>query len=88
MFASQLDQEAGLLLVHKNQSRSNAAIHMFFVGQDLGVIWLDDQRQIVDLVLAKSWAPLYTPRAAARYILEIHPERLAEFKIGDKLSFE
>ena len=88
MFTNHIDPEDGLLLVHKSESRTNAAIHMFFVGMDLGVIWLNDDQEIVDLSRAKSWAPLYTPQAPARFILEVHPDRLAEFDIGDKLSFE
>ena len=88
MFTKTINPEGGLLLVHQGESRSNAAIHMFFVGMDLGVVWLNDDREIVDLVRAKSWAPLYTPQKPARFILEIHPERLPEFELGDKLSFE
>ncbi|MFL7814197.1 MAG: DUF192 domain-containing protein [Anaerolineales bacterium] len=88
MFRKQIDPGDGLLLVHKQASRSNAAIHMLFVGMDLGVVWLDDNRIIVDRQLAESWKPFYTPSAPARYILEVHPDRLAEFEIGDKLSFE
>ena len=88
MFRSQLDVNEGLLLVHQQASRANAAIHMLFVGMDLGVVWMGDSRIIVDIQLAKSWKPLYTPKAPARYILEIHPDRLAEFEIGDELSFE
>jgi len=88
MFTNHVEPEAGLLLVHKNESRSNAAIHMLFVGTDLGVIWLNASQEIVDLLVARSWAPIYTPRSPARFILEIHPDRLPEFEIGDRLSFE
>jgi uncharacterized membrane protein (UPF0127 family) len=88
MFTNHIDPDAGLLLVHKKESRGNAAIHMFFVGMDLGVIWLNDDQEIVDLLMAKSWAPIFTPRVPARFILEIHPDRLPEFKIGDRLNFE
>ena len=88
MFTNQIDPEGGLLLVHQKESRSNAAIHMFFVGMDLGVIWLNDQREIVDLVRARSWSPMYTPKAPARFILEIHPDRLQEFHLGDRLEFD
>ncbi len=88
MFRKQLDPGEGLLLVHHKASRTNAAIHMLFVGMDLGVIWLDDSREIVDIQLAESWKPLYTPSSPARYILEMNPDRLPEFEIGDRLSFE
>ncbi len=88
MFRSSLNEGDGLLLVQKTTSKANAAIHMFFVGMDLGVIWLDGDRKIVDIQLAKSWKPFYFPRFPAKYILEIHPQRLPEFQIGDELSFE
>ena len=76
------------MLVNRTTSRSNAAIHMFFVRMDLAVIWLDEDGQVVDLVLAKSWGPIHTPAEPARYILEVHPDRLPEFMIGDRISFE
>ena len=88
MFQRSLDVNGGLLMVQKMESRANSAIHMFFVKMDLGVIWLDSSQKIVDIQLAKSWQPMYTPQFPAKYILEIHPQRLPEFKIGDQLSFE
>jgi len=88
MFQRSLDDNGGLLMVQKMESRANSAIHMFFVKMDLGVIWLDSSQKIVDIQLAKSWQPMYTPQFPAKYILEIHPQRLPEFKIGDQLSFE
>ncbi|HDD54736.1 MAG TPA: DUF192 domain-containing protein [Chloroflexi bacterium] len=88
MFQKSLDVNGGLLMVQKTESKAKAAIHMFFVKMELGVIWLDSSRQVVDLKLAKSWQPMYTPQSAAKYILEVHPRRLPEFQIGDQLSFE
>jgi uncharacterized membrane protein (UPF0127 family) len=88
MFRNELDLEDGLLLVQMSESRPNAAIHMLFVGMDLGIIWLNNARKIVDIQLAKSWRPLYTPQQPARYVLEVHPDRLTEFEIGDELDFE
>jgi uncharacterized membrane protein (UPF0127 family) len=88
MFRNELDLEDGLLLIQKGENRSSAAIHMFFVGMDLGVIWLNNARTIVDMQVAESWKPLYTPRYPARYVLEINPDRMTEFEIGDQLAFE
>ncbi|MCJ7715999.1 MAG: DUF192 domain-containing protein [Anaerolineales bacterium] len=88
MFQDELDLDDGLLLVQKNESRSNAAIHMFFVGMNLGIIWLNKDRKVVDIRLAESWKPIYTPQRPALYILEINPLRMPEFNIGDELDFE
>ena len=88
MFQRSLDPNGGLLMAQKVESRANAAIHMFFVGMDLGILWLDTTKKIVDIKLARSWQPMYTPQFPAKFILEIHPQRLPEFQIGDHLSFE
>jgi len=88
MFTHSIEMNGGLLMVHGSESRTNAAIHMFFVGMDLGILWLDASGKVVDKQLAKSWAPFYTPASPAKSILEIHPGRLAEFEIGDILNFE
>jgi len=88
MFRDTIDADDGLLMVHGSESRANAAIHMFFVGMDLGVLWLDSSQIIVDKQLAISWQPFYTPASPAKYILEVHPDRLPEFELGDILNFE
>jgi len=88
MFTNSIGMDSGLLMIHRSESRANAAIHMFFVGMDLGVLWLNSSRKVVDKKLAKSWQPFYTPASPAKYILEIHPARLEEFKLGDTLNFE
>jgi uncharacterized membrane protein (UPF0127 family) len=87
MFHSRLAMDQGLLLVEKRDSRMDASIHMFFVFMDLGVVWLDASLHVVDAVRARAWHPAYIPSQPARYILEIHPERLAEFKISDQVAF-
>ena len=88
MFQKSLDPQGGLLMTQKVESRANAAIHMFFVLMDLGIVWLNNEMVIVDTKLAKSWRSMYTPRSPAKHILEIHPRRLPEFQIGDELRFE
>ncbi|MBT3320963.1 MAG: hypothetical protein HN392_01630 [Anaerolineae bacterium] len=87
-FTSEITPASGLLLVQKADSRLDASIHMLGVSYDLAVIWINSAMQVVDKVLAKSWHLSYAPKKPAQYILEIHPERLSEFKIGDKVQFE
>jgi len=87
MFRSSLAPDSGLLLVEAGDSRLNAAIHMLFVFMDLAVIWINSEQVVVDNVLARAWRPAYVPSRPARYILEIHPDRLNEFKTGDRIEF-
>jgi uncharacterized membrane protein (UPF0127 family) len=87
MFRKRLALSRGLLLVQPRESRLDSAIHMLFVFMDLAVIWINSENVVVDTVLARAWRPAYAPRLAARYILEIHPDRLNDFQIGDHIDF-
>ncbi|MBI3162216.1 MAG: DUF192 domain-containing protein [Anaerolineales bacterium] len=88
MFRPLLDPDDGLLLVEKRDSRLDTSIHMFFVPFDLAVFWINSDMTVVDKVIAKSWKPAYFPKADARYTLEIHPDRWADYEIGDRVEFK
>lgn len=87
MFHSSLAPEKGLLLVEARDSRLDTSIHMLFVFMDLAVIWINTEKVVVDTVLARAWRLAYASRVPARYILEIHPSRLNQFKTGDRVEF-
>jgi uncharacterized membrane protein (UPF0127 family) len=87
MFRNSLPQGEGLLLVEAHDSRVETSIHMLFVRIDLAIVWVNAAFTVVDTVLARSWHPFYAPHQPARYTLEIHPSRLNEFKIGDRVEF-
>ncbi|MCU0484912.1 MAG: DUF192 domain-containing protein [Anaerolineales bacterium] len=87
MFHKPLPTDEGLLLVEKRDQVINSAIHMMFVNFDLAVVWINQQGEVVDTVLARRWRPGYIPKRAAQMVLEITASRLAEFKVGDRVSF-
>jgi uncharacterized membrane protein (UPF0127 family) len=87
-FRSALPREEGLLLAGKRDSRLDSSIHMLFVPFDLSVIWINAEQQVVDKVLARAWRPVYFPKQPAKFVLEIHPERWADFEIGDGVEFK
>jgi uncharacterized membrane protein (UPF0127 family) len=78
----------GLILVQKLDNRVDASIHMLGVFTDLAVVWINSDFIIVDSCLARKWCPLYIPKKASRFVLEMNPQRLADYKIGDKVRFE
>jgi len=88
MFSSRIAPDKGVLLVEARDSRLETAIHMLFVFMDLAVIWINSEKVVVDIILARAWRPAYAPHQPARYILEIHANRLNEFKIGDRVEFQ
>ncbi len=87
-FRHSLEPNEGLLLVEGRDSRIDTSIHMMFVWTDLAVIWINSKNEVVDTVLAKAWRPFYASAKPARYILEIHPDQMGDFKPGELVTFE
>ena len=87
MLQKSISPNGGVLLVESGESKINASIHMLFMNFDIAAIWINNDLQVVDTVLAKRWKALYQPQSPARYILETHPGRLPDFKVGDQLRF-
>ena len=88
MFRRAIGAHEGLLMVQPRTDRMDAAIHMFFMRFDIAVIWADSELRVVDVQLARRWRPAYVPARAAKYVLEIHPDRLKDYSIGDQLVIE
>ncbi len=87
MFRRSLPERTGVLLVQSRESRMDASIHMFFMWMDLAVVWIDAQRRVVDVRLARRWMPAYLPQRPARYVLELPAGCQADFATGDVLEF-
>jgi len=60
MFQNSIEMDAGLLMIYGSESLANTAIHMFFVGMDLGVIWLDSSQKIVDKIYLRNSPGTFT----------------------------
>jgi uncharacterized membrane protein (UPF0127 family) len=85
-FRHSLDSGTGLILVQSRESVAEATIHMFAVFFSLGVVWIDAGNRVVDLTIADPWR-IYSPNAAAQYVLEGRPEMLEGINVGDVLEF-
>ena len=88
MLRPSIGEYEGLLFYEAGESRINTAIHMLFMRFDITVIWADKQKRVVDVKLAKAWRLAYAPQSPACYTLELHANRIADFKIGDQLVIE
>ena len=87
MFTKSLPERQGLVLVQSTDSRLNSSIHMMFMWMDLAVIWINQDYQVVDTVLAKRWKFAYLPKQPAKYVLETAVIYLGDFNIGDRVKF-
>lgn len=86
-FKAKINPDQGILLMEDIQSRMATSIHMVFVFMKLGIVWIDENGLVVDKRIAYPFLSFLIPKKPAKYVLEISPERLKEFSIGDKIEF-
>jgi uncharacterized membrane protein (UPF0127 family) len=87
-FRSHLRVGETLILVHKRDSVTGSAIHMFFVFTSLGVIWVNSKNYVTHMQVAKPWRPHYASPTPACFVIETEVGNLEQFKVGDLLEFK
>ena len=87
MFRSSLEPAKGILLVDKKDNRVDSAIHMLFMNFDITAVWINSQKKVVDVRLARKWQLMLIPQQPACFVLEAHPNQFQNFQIGDTISF-
>jgi len=87
-FQKELPGNESLLMAEDRDGKVNTSIHMLWMYFDLGIVWINNDGRVVDKAYAKKWVSFLAPKSPARYTLEILPDRLAEFEIGDEIVFK
>jgi uncharacterized membrane protein (UPF0127 family) len=88
MFHRNVPAGWGLLLVQSRDSRVDSSIHMLFMWTDLAAVWINSGGEVVDVRHARRWRMAYLPVRPARYVLELNPHHLPDFRVGDQIRFE
>ncbi len=81
--------ERGLVLrIPEGRGRRGSGIHMFFMRIPLDVLFLDEEKVVVDEVHLKPWQ-MYNPKKPARFVVELQKGTLKSSgtEIGDELDF-
>ena len=86
MMTSQIDEYQGIALYCNPPGIANASIHMFFMRYTIAAIWLDSHNRVIDKAIALPWKPYYAPSTAAAVILELHPDRIRDYNVGDQVD--
>ena len=84
------DLDAGLVLkIPAGRGKRGSAIHMFFMRIPLDLIFADEDKKVVDVVSLDPWTT-YTPRAPARFVIELEKGFLEKSgtEIGDMVEFQ
>jgi len=87
MFHRALTPDEAFIFVKSGSGRFSAAIHMLFVFFPIAVIWLDEEKRVVDKRKALPFRLCYVPARPARYFIEGHPSLLEKVEIGDEVDF-
>ncbi len=69
------------------ESRFGASVHMMFVFFPIDIVFLDAQKKVVDKATLRPWMINYTPRAAAKYFIELPIGCGEKIKVGDTLEW-
>jgi uncharacterized protein len=88
MFRRSLASDEGILLVQDHDSKIDSSIHMLFMRLDLAVVWINAKFEVVDIQHARPWRVAYTPKAPARYVLEMSAANLYHFNVGDRVKID
>ena len=87
MFRRRLSPDEAYLFVFGSESVVAASVHMAFVFYPIALVWLDRQRRVVDVRLAKPFRLCYAPRKGAQYLVEGTPGLLDRVRGGDRIGF-
>ncbi len=76
-----------LVFEFPNESKIGSSLHMIFVFFPIDVIFLNKSKKVVDKVTLNPFKPNYTPKKAAKYVIEMPEGRAKKVKIGNTISW-
>lgn len=88
MFRQSISRDAGMLFPYEYPVNLNIWMKNTLIP--LGVLWLDGQARIIHKQILQpcrtSNCPSFGPDQNSTYALELHPEEIGRFKIGQQLE--
>ena len=76
------------MFVLARKTRLGATIHTCFMRFPIDVLFLDEEKRVVDLALnVKPWTLSVRPREAANYVVELPAGSARHVKLGEKIRW-
>jgi len=69
------------------ESKIGTSLHMIFVFFPIDVLFLDKNKKVVDKVTLQPFIPNYTPKKAAKYVIEMPQGRAKGIRLGQKVNW-
>lgn len=87
-FAKPLRKGQAIILEAVKESTMETTIDMFFVFFPIDVLWLNREKEVVDLKRSvKPFTPMVIPRKPAKYVIELKAGITNNIKLGDRIEF-
>jgi len=87
MFEEKKKFNYALVFDFPNESRIGCSLHMLFVFFPIDVLFLDKNRIVVDKVTLEPFTPNYTPKKAAKFVIEMPKGKAKSIKVGQKIDW-
>ncbi|MBT4597121.1 MAG: DUF192 domain-containing protein [Candidatus Diapherotrites archaeon] len=87
MFEDKKKFNYALVFEFPKESKIGSSLHMIFVFFPIDVLFLNSKKEVVDKTTLQPFNPNYTPKKAAKYVIEMPQGKAKGTKVGDKVSW-
>ncbi len=87
MFEDKKKFDYALIFEFPIESKLGASLHMIFVFFPINVLFLNKEKKVVDKVTLPPFQPNYTPKKAAKYVIEMPQGKAKNVKIGSTIEW-
>ncbi len=87
MFENKKKFNYALIFSFPKESRISCSLHMLFVFFPIDVIFLNSKKEVVDKVTLKPWTINYTPKKAAKFVIEAPVNTFKKINLGNKITW-
>jgi len=88
MFEDKKKFNYALVFEFPSESKLGSSLHMLFVFFPIDILFLDKNKTIVDKVTLEPFTPNYTPKKAAKYVIELPKDKAKGARIGQKAEWQ
>lgn len=87
MFEEKNKFNYGLVFEFPLESKVGTSLHMLFVFFPIDVLFLDKNQKVVDKTTLQPFIPNYTPKKAAKYVIELPLGKIKGIKLNQKVTW-
>ncbi len=87
MFEDEKNFNYALIFEFPRETKIGSSLHMIFVFFPVKAVFLNKEKKVIDIVKMDPFNPNYTPKKAAKYVVEMPIKKANKIKEGDKIEW-